>query len=152
MRTVAGIVVVTLILGGLPAWVVWGWTTWIRRRPVRLSLGMRCSLAGFVLASASAFLEIASGICELLGVPLFLYQSFSHIYRWGFLLALCGLIAGLFGVASKTPLRWKAPALSLVLVLLWRMEQPCLGAGFKPASTISRTAGSVAARPRSMLT
>jgi hypothetical protein len=42
-----------------------------------------------------------------------------RIYRWGFLFALLGLVTGLFGVGKKTPLRWKAPVLSTVLLLLW---------------------------------
>ena len=113
-------VVVVLILGGLAAWVAWGWRSWIRRRPEQLSLGMRCSIAGFALASVSAALEIGSGTYAqfINGFP-FEDPTFLRIYRWGFLLAFLGLIVGLFGVTNKTPLRWKAPALSTVLLLLW---------------------------------
>src|SRR6266567_7994500 len=113
-------VVVVLILGGLAAWVGWGWRSWIRRRPEQLSLGMRCSLAGFILASVSAALEIGSGTYAqfINGFP-FEDPTLLRIYRWGFLLAFLGLIAGLSGVAKKTPLRWKAPALSTVLLLMW---------------------------------
>jgi len=81
---------------------------------------MRCSLAGFVLASVSAALEIGTGTYGRLinGFP-FEDPTLLRIYRWGFLLAFLGLITALFGVTNKTPLRWKAPALSTVLLLLW---------------------------------
>jgi hypothetical protein len=81
---------------------------------------MRCSLVGFVLASVSAALEIGTGTYGqfINGFP-FEDPTLLRIFRWGFLLALLGLIAGLFGITNKTPLRWKAPALSTVLLLLW---------------------------------
>jgi hypothetical protein len=77
---------------------------------------MRCSLAGFVLASVSAALEIGSGTYAqfINGFP-FGDPTLLRIYRWGFLLAFLGLVTGLFGIAKKTPLRWKAPTLSMVL-------------------------------------
>jgi hypothetical protein len=81
---------------------------------------MRCSLAGFVLASVSAALEIGSGTYAqfINGFP-FEDPTLLRIYRWGFLSAFLGLIAGLLGVGNKTPLRWKAPSLSTVLLLMW---------------------------------
>lgn len=81
---------------------------------------MRCSLAGFALASISAALEIGAGTYGqfMNGFP-FEDPTLLRIYRWGLLLAFLGLITGLFGVTNKTPLRWKAPALSTVLFLLW---------------------------------
>ena len=120
------------ISGGLAAWVGWGWRSWIRRRPEQLSLGMRCSLGGFVLASVSAALEIGSGIYAWF-FPKWIMISASgrissflvfdpYICRWGFLLASLGLVTGLFGVANKTPLRWKAPALSTVLLLVFFVQ------------------------------
>lgn len=45
-----------------------------------------------------------------------------RIYRAGFLLALLGLLSGLFGTRDKGPFRWKTPALSAVLLLLWIAE------------------------------
>lgn len=115
-------VVFVPISGGLAAWVGWGWRSWIRRRPEQLSLGMRCSLGGFVLASVSVALEIGSGIYALIIGSM--YGQFENvgINRWGFLLAFLGLVTGLFGVANKTPLRWKAPALSTVLLLVFFVQ------------------------------
>jgi hypothetical protein len=85
-----------------------------------ISIGMRCSIAGFALASVSAALEIGSGTCAQFtnGFP-FEDPTLLCIYRWGSLLAFLGLIVGLLGITNKTPLRWKAPALSTVLLRLW---------------------------------
>lgn len=81
---------------------------------------MRCSLAGFVLASVSAALEIGTGTYgQFTNGFSFEDPTLLRIYRWGLLSAFLGLITGLFGVTNKTPLRWKAPALSTVLLLLW---------------------------------
>jgi hypothetical protein len=81
---------------------------------------MTCSLAGFASASVSAALEIGSGTYAqfINGFP-FQDPALLFIYAWGFLLAFLGLVIGLFGITTKTPLRWKAPALSTVLLLLW---------------------------------
>jgi hypothetical protein len=116
---IAGKIVVVFILGGLAAWVAWGWRSWVRGRPEQLSVGMKCSLAAFVLGSVSAALEIGMGTyAQFIDVP-FEDPALLRIYRWGFLLAFLGLVTGLFGIAKKTALRWKAPALSTVLLLLW---------------------------------
>lgn len=120
MGPVADRLFVVFVLGGLVAWVAWGWRSWIRRRPEQLSVEMKCSLAGFTLASVSAVLEIGSGTYAQFknGFP-FEDPALLRIYRRGFVLAFFGLLTGLFGIAKKTPLRWKAPALSTVLLLLW---------------------------------
>jgi len=84
---------------------------------------MKCSLAAFILASVSAALEIGSGTCAqfMNGFP-FEDPALLRIYRWGLLLAFLGFVTGLFGITKKTPLRWKAPALSTVLLLLWMAQ------------------------------
>jgi hypothetical protein len=74
---------VAAVLGGLLAWVVWGWRSWLRARPVDSTLGLMCSLAV------------------------------------GLISALIGSLSSLFGMGEKSPLRWKAPAMSLVLLLFW---------------------------------
>lgn len=115
-------IVVASILGGLAAWVAWGWRSWIRRRPEQLTVSMTCSLAGFIFASASAALEIGSATyAQFIDIP-FEDPALLRVYRWGLLLAFLGLVLGLFGVGKKTPLRWKAPALSAVLLLLWILQ------------------------------
>jgi len=108
------------VLGGLIAWVVWGWVAFRRHRPQNLSLGMRSSVAGFCFASASAALGIASGTYAQFregGFP-FNDPTLVRIYFVGFCLAFLGLVFGLCGIGKKTPVRFKAPA-SLFLLLLW---------------------------------
>jgi hypothetical protein len=41
------------------------------------------------------------------------------IYGLGMVSAFLGLLGGLFAADDKNPLRWKTPALSTVLLLLW---------------------------------
>jgi hypothetical protein len=81
---------------------------------------MMCSLAGFVFASISGALEVGSGTYAqfINGFP-FQDPTLLRIYRLGFWFALAGLICGLGGTGTKTPLRFKAPTLSTVLLLMW---------------------------------
>jgi hypothetical protein len=106
-----------IVLGGLAVWVLWGWWAWMRSRPLILNVRVVFSLVGFSLASLSAGLEIGSGTYAH-GFALN-YLTLLRIYIFGFWSALLGLVCSLIGVASRSPLRFKAPALSLVLVLLW---------------------------------
>jgi hypothetical protein len=79
------------------------------------------TLVGFSLASLSAALEISSGAYAQFregGFP-FNDPTLLRIYFFGFWFAFLGLLCSLIGVGSKTPLRFKAPALLLVLMLLW---------------------------------
>jgi len=101
MGPVADRIVVVLILGGLAAWVAWGWRSWTRSRPEQLSVGMKCSLAGSVLASISAALEISSGTYAQFKSFHFEDPVLLRIYRWGFLLAFLGLVTGLFASAKR---------------------------------------------------
>jgi hypothetical protein len=50
-----------------------------------------------------------------------------RIFDVGFLCAVLGLGSGVCGVGSQTPLRWKAPALSAFMLVLWI---GALGGGF----------------------
>lgn len=110
-----------MVLGSLAAWVLWGWRAWMRNRPLSLNVGMAFTLVGFSLASLSAALEISSGTYAQFrdgGFP-FNYPTLVRIYFFGFWFALLGLVCSLIGVGTKTPLRFQALALSLVLMLLW---------------------------------
>ena len=111
-------VAVVLILGGLTAWVIWGWTSW-RRSDGSFSRAEWCSLAGFTLASLSALFEIGSGVVAQFHRFRFYDPVLIKIYACGFLTAALGLVVSVGGLATKGPLRWKAPALSTVMLLLW---------------------------------
>ena len=79
------------------------------------------SLVGFSLASFSAALEIGSGTYAQFrdgGLP-FNDPTPLRIYFFGFWSALLGLVCSLIGLVERTPLRFKAPALSIALILLW---------------------------------
>ena len=120
MRPILDRVFVAVVVCGLASWVVWGWTSWVRGRPKNLHFGMLCSFAGFAFASLSASLEIGTGLYAQFtdGFP-FMHPTLLRIYGVGLVLALLGLLCGVFGTNSNNPLRWKAPALSAVLLLLW---------------------------------
>jgi hypothetical protein len=91
-----------------------------RRRPEHLSASTKCSVVGFALASSSAALEIGSGAyAQFINGFSFQDPTLLRIYGVGFLLAFLWLVFGLFGIAKRNPLRWKAPALSMVLLLVW---------------------------------
>lgn len=123
MGPVGDRVVVIIVLGGLSAWVLWGWRVWTER-PQKLSMGVIFSIIGFSFASASAALEVGSGTYAQFkdgGFP-FNDPTLLRIYFLGFWLALLGLVCSLVGVGRKTPLRFKAPALSIVLLLLWMAQ------------------------------
>ena len=114
------ILLVAIILGGFAAWVVWGFISWFRKRPLRLSATVACSLVGFSCASASAALEIGSGVyAQFIGGFPFNHPTLLRIYALGLLFAAVGLILGLVGALTPNPLRWKAPSLSAVFLLLW---------------------------------
>jgi hypothetical protein len=94
------------------------------KRPQPLSGLVISSLVGFTFGSTSAALEVASGTYaqfRQVGFP-FNDPKLLRLYSLGLLLALLGLICSLVGMAQKTPLRFKAPALSLVLLLLWMAQ------------------------------
>jgi hypothetical protein len=121
MGPTADRVFVVIVLGGLAGWVLLGWRAWMRNRPTSLSLLTSFSLVGFFFASLSASLEVGSGTYAQFrdgGFP-FNDPVLLRIYFFGFWSALLGLICGLVGIAGKTPLRFKAPVLSIVLLLLW---------------------------------
>jgi len=111
---------VAVVLGGLAAWVVWGWTSWARHRSEARSVGAVCSLVGFIFACLSAGLEIGTVLyAQAIGGFPFNDPTLLKIYGLGLIAALLGVVCGLCGVGSKGPLRWKTLALSTFLSLLW---------------------------------
>lgn len=115
---------VVIVLGGLTAWIVWGWSSWKRGQPRGRSLGATCSLIAFALASLSASLEIGMGVYAQFIPGGFRFEdpTLLRIYRLGFLSAILGLLCAILGITSKSPLRWKGPLLSTCMALLWMMQ------------------------------
>jgi hypothetical protein len=102
-----------------PVVLFMGWRRWLRR-PSPQSLLSLLSLAGFVLASASAVLAIGTVLYSLTtGGFRFYDPTLLKLYRSGLLLGLGGLVFALVGVWNRNSLRWHAPALSLSMLLLW---------------------------------
>jgi hypothetical protein len=96
-----------------------GWRSWLQGRPEGLPFGVICSLVAFVFASLSASLEIGTGLyARFTNIP-FMDPVLLRIYRVGMMTAVLGLVSSLPGMGTKNPLRWKAPALSAALLLLW---------------------------------
>lgn len=109
-----------LVLGGLPAWVIWGWVTLLRNRAVP-SRARLTSLLGLAFTSTSAALEVGavlyaqvSGVGPA-GVPVPLHVT-------GLVLAGLGLALSLLGARQRTTLRWTTPALSLVMLAIWLLN------------------------------
>jgi hypothetical protein len=86
------------------------------------SAAIRCSFGGFTLASLSALLEIGSGGYAQFHTFRFYDPVLMTVYHLGFFTAALGLVVSVGGLASKSPLRWKAPALSTAMLLLWLLQ------------------------------
>ena len=118
MGPVGDLTFVVVVLGGLAAWVIWGWKSWIRYRFETPSFGW-LSVTGVSLASLSALLQIGSGTWAQFVEFQFNDPVLLRIYFIGFWLALLGLISGLIGTVKDGSLRFKAPSLSAFLLLSW---------------------------------
>ena len=67
-------------------------------------MGMKCSVAGFVLASVSAALEIGSGTyAQFRAFPLKTQFFFASIGGGSSLRVLGSSVTGLFGIGKNTP-------------------------------------------------
>jgi len=119
MGRVGDLVFVIVFLGGLVAWVCWGWISWASSHPASLSGSNNLSLIGFSFASLSALLQITTGAYAQVHEFPFNDPTLLRIYGLGLLLSLLGLLSGLGGSFRSGPLRFKAPALSAFLLLLW---------------------------------
>lgn len=104
----------------VPVVLVTGWIRW-RRRPSG-DPGLRISLIGFVLGSASALLAACSILVAFLSGGFRYYDPvLLQIYRIGILLSLGGLVCAAIGAFRRSILRWHALVLSLGMLALWFM-------------------------------
>lgn len=103
-----------------PVAIIWGWVRWAKRTKQR-TLPAILSLAGFILATASALFAIFAVVYTQASGLVFYDPQVLRIYRWGCLLSLGGIAFSISGVWSRSPLRWLAPACSAGTLLFWLM-------------------------------
>lgn len=112
-----GINVFAYLVG--PVTLIWGWLRW-STRPKPRNIPSSLSLIGFVLASASALVGVASVVyAQIIHGFSFYDPRLMRILRWGVLLSLSGLAFGLSGIWRPSALRWHAPLCALGTLAFW---------------------------------
>ena len=103
----------------LPIALIWGWARWINLAKPRTAASI-LSLAGFVLATASALLAVSS-IAYAQGIHGFRFYDprLMRIFRCGVLLSLGAIVFGLGGVWRPSSLRWHAPIAAIGTLAFW---------------------------------
>jgi hypothetical protein len=101
--------------------LIWGWARWARRAERRTVFSI-LSLAGFVLATASALLAASSiAYAQMIHGFSFYDPLLMRIYGWGVLLSLGGILFGIGGVWRPSSLRWHAPISGVCMLACWIM-------------------------------
>jgi|SRR5579863_3549284 len=101
-----------------PVTLVWGWARWTVEREPRTFFSI-VSLIGFILATTSALLAVASAGYALTHGFRYYDPLLLRIFRRGFLLSLGGLLFGIGGVWRRSSLRWPAPISALGTLAFW---------------------------------
>ena len=103
----------------LPFVLIWGWARWINLAKLR-SASSVLSLAGFVLATASALLAVSStAYAQVIHSFWFYDPLLMRIFRCGVLLSLGAIVFGLGGVWRPSSLRWHAPVAAIATLAFW---------------------------------
>jgi hypothetical protein len=104
-----------------PVMLTWGWIRWVKLPKVKTVWGI-LSLAGFMLATASALLAIAG--LAIANVDWFAYYDpkLMQILVWGVTVSLAGLLFAGGGVWRKSPLRWHALVSAFGTLCFWLLE------------------------------
>ena len=109
----------------LPVALIWGWARWTHLAKPRTAASV-LSLAGFVLATASALLAVSSiAYAQAIHGYRFYDPGVMRIFRWGFLLSLGAIVFGLGGVWRPSSLRWHAPVAAIGTLAFWLMAAEC---------------------------
>jgi hypothetical protein len=104
-----------------PIVLIWGWARWINLAKLRTALSI-LSLAGFVLATASALLAVSSiAYAQVIHGFRFYDPSLMRLFRCGVLLSLGAIVFGLGGVWRPSSLRWHAPVAAIGTLAFWIM-------------------------------
>jgi hypothetical protein len=102
-----------------PISLLWGWIRWVSG-PKSRTVTSVLSLIGFLFATASALLAIASIVyAHVIGGFPFYDRRLMRIYAWGLLIALCGLLFGIGGLVRSNRLRWHAPLSAIAMLAFW---------------------------------
>jgi hypothetical protein len=93
---------------------------WIRRKQQPQASLSKLSFIGFILGNVSAALAIASVVSSFArGGFTYYHPLLLAILGTGLIISGLGLICSLGGTGQKSTLRWHAPVLSLLMLLLW---------------------------------
>jgi hypothetical protein len=113
-------ILIPLIIGAyiaVPILAVHGWMRWKKTPQASPS---KLSFIGFTLASVSATLSLASAVYSFArGGFAYYHPLLLAILGAGLVISGLGLISSLCGIAQKSTVRWHAPVLSLLMLLLW---------------------------------
>jgi hypothetical protein len=101
--------------------LIWGWARWINHPKLR-TVPSILSLAGFVLAMASALLAVSSiAYAQVIHGFRFYDPLLMRLFRWGILLSLGAIMFGVGGVWRPSSLRWHAPVAAIGTLAFWAM-------------------------------
>jgi hypothetical protein len=112
-------VLIVLGITGPPAILIWGWVRWVKR-PKQKTVPAILSLVGFVLATGSAVLALATTVYAALIHSFAFYDpTLMKIYGWGFMLSLGGIVLGVAGIWRPGSLRWHTPVSGVCMTAFW---------------------------------
>lgn len=113
---------ILIVLGYVvaPVSLAWGWARWAVQPKLRTVTSI-LSLTGFVLATASAMLAVATATYAQVRPFPFYDPLLLRIYRGGILLSLAGILFGICGLWRHSSLRWHAPTSAVSTLAFWIM-------------------------------
>jgi hypothetical protein len=103
-----------------PVMLIWGWLRWINR-PRLWTVPSILSFAGFILATTSAVLAIASITYAQIHHFPYYDPLLLRIFSMGSLLSIGGVVLGVGGVWRPNSLRWHAPVSGACMLTFWIM-------------------------------
>jgi hypothetical protein len=101
-----------------PASLIWGWMRWTKL-PKNNSVVSILSLIGFILASVSGSLGLATVLFARAGGTSVASETFRWLFLIGLFSSLIGVIFAIGGIWRRSPLRWFAPAGTLATLAFW---------------------------------
>jgi hypothetical protein len=121
MRIASTVTMVSLLVLSdpvTPVMLIWGWVRWARRSKSR-TLTSLSSLSGFVLATSSTLLAIASLAYAHVHPFGFYDPKRLRICGWGTMLSLAGMLFAVGGAWRKSSIRWHALICTFGTLSFW---------------------------------